>query len=77
MKVRVLFFGGLRDRLGKPEVLLELASDSTLADVWDQVVVGKDVPSDVLAAINMEYAGFEQQVADGDEVAFFPPVTGG
>ena len=77
MKVRVRFFGSLRDRLGRSELMLEVNSASTLADVWAQVTDGKEVPQDVLGAVNMEYARFEQAVAEGDEVAFFPPVTGG
>lgn len=77
MKVRIRFFGSLRDRLGQSEMLLEVAPESTVAGVWAQVTDGKEVPQDVLGAINMEYASFEQPVADGDEVAFFPPVTGG
>lgn len=77
MKVRIRIFGSLRDRLEQSEVALEFASGSTVADVWAQVVGDKEVPQDVLGAINMEYASFEQPVSEGDEVAFFPPVTGG
>jgi molybdopterin synthase sulfur carrier subunit len=35
------------------------------------------LPPNTLAAVNMEYAELTQSVRDGDEVAFFPPVTGG
>jgi molybdopterin synthase sulfur carrier subunit len=35
------------------------------------------MPENTLAAVNMEYVGLDHQVLDGDEVAFFPPVTGG
>jgi molybdopterin synthase sulfur carrier subunit len=77
VKVRIRIFGSLRDRLDQSEMALEVTSGSTVADVWAQVIGGKEVPQEVLGAINMEYASFEQRVSDGDEVAFFPPVTGG
>jgi molybdopterin synthase sulfur carrier subunit len=35
------------------------------------------MPAHTLMAVNMEYAGPQQTVRDGDEVAFFPPITGG
>lgn len=77
MKVRIRIFGSLRDRLHQSEMVLDVTPGATVADVWARVIDGKDVPTDVLGAINMEYASFDQQVSDGDEVAFFPPVTGG
>ena len=77
MKVRIRIFGSLRDRLDQSEMALEMAPGSTVADVWAKVIDGREVPQEVLGAVNMEYASLEQQVSDGDEVAFFPPVTGG
>ncbi len=38
---------------------------------------GKELPDNILSAINMEYVKADARVKDGDEVAFFPPVTGG
>jgi molybdopterin synthase sulfur carrier subunit len=55
---------------------VKLDSACSVADVWKQVAV--DSPADqVLCAVNQEFSSDEQQVKDGDEVAFFPPVTGG
>lgn len=48
-----------------------------VADVWRRVGEGRPLPSDVLAAVNFCYVDEEHPVGDGDEVAFFPPVTGG
>jgi molybdopterin synthase sulfur carrier subunit len=47
-----------------------------VADVWNQVA-GSAAPLRILAAVNQEYADLARKVRDGDEVAFFPPVTGG
>lgn len=77
MNVRIRIFGSLRDRLGQSGTQLEVGAPSTVADVWALVSEGRDVPGEVLGAINMEYADFGQAVSEGDEVAFFPPVTGG
>ena len=50
---------------------------STVADVWQRVSGGRPFSDRLLCAVNMEYATAESPVRDGDEIAFFPPVTGG
>ncbi|MBS1222761.1 MAG: molybdopterin converting factor, partial [Proteobacteria bacterium] len=45
--------------------------------VWAALWPDTPWPPNTLTAVNMEYASPEQMVRDGDEVAFFPPVTGG
>lgn len=77
MKVRVRFFAALRERLGCSESSLDVPVGATVADIWSRATNGMAVSDNALAAINMEYASFDRQVADGDEVAFFPPVSGG
>lgn len=77
MKVQVRFFAQLREQLGLDDLTLELSAPVNVADVWEQATAGAERPANVLAAINMEYVDAEAVVADGDEVAFFPPVTGG
>jgi molybdopterin synthase sulfur carrier subunit len=77
MKVRVQFFASLRERLGCSEASLDVAAGATVGDIWSQATNGMSVSDNALAAINMEYVGFDRQIADGDEVAFFPPVSGG
>jgi molybdopterin synthase sulfur carrier subunit len=49
----------------------------TVADVWARAAVGEALPEHILCAVNREYAPPSAAVHDGDEVAFFPPVTGG
>jgi sulfur-carrier protein len=77
MSIKVRYFASLGERVGRTESDLEFAQDLTVSDVWQLDTSGKPIPENLLAAVNMEYAGLDVQVQDGDEVAFFPPVTGG
>jgi molybdopterin synthase sulfur carrier subunit len=76
MSITVRFFASLRERLGKAEVIIDSKGIVNVADAW-QSCAEIPLPDNVLAAVNMEYARPDQTVRDGDEVAFFPPVTGG
>jgi sulfur-carrier protein len=75
MSIQVKFFASLRETIGKTEV--ELATARTAGEAWDQATDAMPRPDNILVAINLEYAHFDDPVSDGDEVAFFPPVTGG
>lgn len=75
MSIRVKFFASLREHLNRDEA--ELAGATTVAEAWHLATDGAEMPANVLAAVNQEYAGADQAVNDGDEIAFFPPVTGG
>jgi molybdopterin synthase sulfur carrier subunit len=77
MTVHVKYFASLRDRLGRAEDRLSVAEGATVADVWAALWPETPLPSNTLMAVNMEYAEPTQILCDGDEVAFFPPVTGG
>lgn len=77
MPVVVKFFASLRDELGRDEAQIEYVSGMKVVDIWQQVAGNQPMPGHVLAAVNMEYARPETVINDGDEVAFFPPVTGG
>jgi molybdopterin converting factor subunit 1 len=77
LRIQVRFFAGLRERLGMAERLLEVPEQSTAAQLWVLAVPGEPLPDNVLVARNMEYVHADCTLADGDEVAFFPPVTGG
>lgn len=79
MSITVKYFASLRERLGRSEDQLELpGDDSTVAEIWQRVSESEpEMPDNILTAINMEYVKPEARVKDGDEVAFFPPVTGG
>ena len=77
MTITVKFFASLRETLDRESMTVDASSAATAADVWRIATDDHELPSNTLIAINMEYANAEQAVNDGDEVAFFPPVTGG
>jgi molybdopterin synthase sulfur carrier subunit len=77
MTIYIKYFASLRDLLGRAEDQLDAAIELTVADVWTALWPDMSLPPNTLVAINMEYAEPNQWVRDGDEVAFFPPVTGG
>jgi len=76
MKITVKYFASLREQLGKAEESLTLSRETLIADVWKNVS-GETSSDNILMAINMEYVKSNTIVKEGDEVAFFPPVTGG
>ena len=77
MRVQVNYFASLRERLGRTEDRVEVVEVITVGQLWKRLCPEIALPPNTLAAVNMEYAELTQVVNDGDEVAFFPPVTGG
>jgi molybdopterin synthase catalytic subunit len=73
VKVRVRLFAGLRERAGWSQREVDAA---TVADIWPALELG-DEPDGLLYAVNKEYAQRDRSLADGDEVALIPPVSGG
>jgi molybdopterin synthase sulfur carrier subunit len=77
MSINVLFFASLRERVGRGQVTLPVTTGLTAQDVWQQSSGETTLPTNVLIAVNQTYAAADTLVQSGDEVAFFPPVTGG
>jgi MoaE-MoaD fusion protein len=81
MRVRVEHFGRAATQSGEREVVLDLPEGSTLRDVADAVVrrcPALDwIPAICRPARNLEYSRWSDPVAEGDEVSFIPPVSGG
>lgn len=85
MMLKLLYFARLRERLGVAEETLELPDGmGMVAMLLDVLRARGGVWAEELAAgrnfrvaVNQDMAGIEAPIADGDEVAIFPPVTGG
>ena len=75
MSITVKFFARLREQVGKGDITLDDADN--VQSAWEQATDGMAMPENTLCAVNMEYVDQDNAVNDGDEVAFFPPVTGG
>ena len=76
MKVAVRLFAGLRELAGARALELDLPAGAVAADVWPALELG-DEPAGLLVAINKSYAEPGTALAEGDEVALIPPVSGG
>lgn len=78
--VQVRFFARLRELAGVETESFSIAQASTLAGVYDALLRKHSALPEratVRAALNHEFADWDSTVADGDEVAFIPPVSGG
>ena len=81
MRVRVLFFGQLKDIVGVAQEDAELSDGARVEDLFERY--GRRFPklaefrASIAASVNQEYVGWRSPLASGDEVAFLPPVSGG
>jgi len=81
--IKVVYFASIREQLERDQEQLELAPGSSVATLltllrsrgapWDQALGG----TALLVAVNQEMTNLARVLSPGDEVAFFPPVTGG
>ena len=81
MRVNVKLFARLRELVGTGELTLDVPGATTVADVWAALVAAHPAAGayarSMSCAVNLDYARMTTTVADGDEVAFLPPVSGG
>jgi len=81
MRARVLFFGMLKDLVGRPAEEIDLPDGADLASVFERYAARfprlRELAPSIVAARNHEFATLATRLADGDEVAFLPPVSGG
>ncbi len=77
MKIRVLLFAGLREKMGKGEVLVELPSGSLISGLQEQLGIEKSLWASMAFAVNQTYVPVQTPLKEGDEVAIIPPVAGG
>jgi molybdopterin converting factor subunit 1 len=81
MRVRVLFFGILKDLAGKSSDLLELRDGASVRDVLEHYALRmprlRESLASLAVAVNQEYSGADTRLKSGDEIALLPPVSGG
>lgn len=84
MKIKLLYFAHLREALGTGREELELPAAVTDVAALRAYLAARGDSWQVMAqsgklraAVNQQMAGPQASIADGDEIAFFPPVTGG
>jgi molybdopterin synthase sulfur carrier subunit len=81
--IKVLFFARLREQLSTDSLEIELSNNLTTDHIRQQLASKNELWAKVmtadslLVAVNQEVTDWSQPLNDGDEVAFFPPVTGG
>ena len=75
--IKVFYFASLRELVGKSEDSFFLAEPVSASDLWASLNTDIVMPESSLVAINHENADLQTVIHDNDEVAFFPPVTGG
>jgi molybdopterin converting factor subunit 1 len=81
MRVRVLFFGQLKEIVGAAQDEVELSEGARVEDLFERY--GRRFPrlaefqASIAASVNQEYAEWRAPLRGGDEVAFLPPVSGG
>jgi len=80
MRIKIRYFGQFRDFTGKREEVLEVKKDITVEEIREHVrgiypkIAAKD---EVLVAVNGNFGALDDVITEKDEVAFFPPVSGG
>ena len=81
MKVKVLFFSFCQDIVGKRETEVEVPEGATVADLVAEVAVAHprflQIEKSLMVSVNQGYVERGEELNEGDEVAFIPPVSGG
>ena len=80
--IQIRFFASLRERLGLSSMNFEYAGEKTVNELMIELIEKGDrwlllKEQDVLIAVNQTLCAKDASINDGDEIAFFPPVTGG
>jgi len=78
----VNFFASIRERIGTSNIQLEYSGEVTVSDLVEHLISKRENwkllrEKHVLVAVNHHLSSFDALIKDGDEIAFFPSVTGG
>ena len=81
MKIRILYFASIREIVGIPNETIELDEDPSI-DTLKQLLLSQYPALDehwktAIISVNKTYSNHNQKLKDGDEVAVFPPISGG
>ena len=81
MRVKVLFFGRVRELAGMAEEALEIPEGATLEDVFERYAARfpqlSGFRASLIASRNQEFASWDTRLSAEDDIAFLPPVSGG
>ncbi len=77
MVIIVKYFASIRDAIGKQSEEVDVKVGATTGDIWSGVSKNIKYTGKVMVAVNHEYVNMNHSIKENDEVAFFPPVTGG
>ncbi|MCK5727311.1 MAG: MoaD/ThiS family protein [Thiotrichaceae bacterium] len=77
MNITITYFSSLRESLGRGEQTITVDQPISALDAWVVATGETELPAHLLIAINHEYKDAQTLINEGDELAFFPPVTGG
>ena len=78
MQISVKYFASLRELIGEADDSMEVGDNATVKDVWQSILSKHQIDIEqVMMTVNHVYVKLDHPLKTGDEVAFFPPVTGG
>ena len=77
MVIVVKYFASISDAIGKTSEKIDWQDGITAADIWSEVSKNIKYTGKVMVAVNHEYVDMSYLLTENDEIAFFPPVTGG
>ncbi len=75
--ITIKFFASLREHVGQGGAEINETDVKTVIEAWNKATNNMAMPENTLMAVNMDYVEASYLIKAGDEVAFFPPVTGG
>tara|TARA_Y100000996_G_C22469093_1_gene621333 strand:+ start:430 stop:663 length:234 start_codon:yes stop_codon:yes gene_type:complete len=77
MVIVVKYFASISDAIGKTSEQIECQDKMSAGDIWTEVSTNIKYTGKVMVAVNHEYVDMSYLLSENDEIAFFPPVTGG